>query len=57
MTDTASSERRDGGTTEYAANAEAGDSEDTGYVQGAEEDASDVGQAADLDPHEPPGQG
>ncbi len=49
--------RRDGGTTEYAANTEPGDSEETGYVQGAEEEGPEPPRAGDLDPHEPPGQG
>jgi hypothetical protein len=42
---------RAGASTEYAANAEAG-GPGRGYVDGGEETP-----AADVDPHEPPGQG
>jgi hypothetical protein len=41
-----------GASTEYAANAEPGGS-GRGYVEGGEEAPT----AADVDPHEPPGQG
>lgn len=51
--DAAGSGDRAGATTEYAANAESGQSADEGYVPPA--DGHDT--AADLDPHEPPGQG
>ena len=43
---------RAGASTEYAANAEPG-GPGRGYVEGGEESPA----AADLDPHEPPGQG
>jgi hypothetical protein len=43
----------DAPTTEYAANQEPGRGPDEGYVAGGDEG----GTAADLDPHEPPGQG
>jgi hypothetical protein len=49
----AGSGERAGASTEYAANAESGDSPEEGYVPPA--DGS--GTAANLDPHEPPGQG
>ena len=49
----AGSGHRAGASTEYAANAEPGRSEKEGYVKRVEEH----GTAADLDPHEPPGQG
>ena len=45
------SESRAGASTEYAANAEPG-RPGRGYVEGGEE-----APPADLDPHEPPGQG
>lgn len=45
--------RRAEGSTEYSANAEPEESPDSGYVEPAEK----AGTAADLDPHEPPGQG
>jgi hypothetical protein len=51
--DAAGSGDRTGATTEYAANAEAGQSADEGYVPPAE--GHDT--AGNLDPHEPPGQG
>lgn len=44
---------RSAASTEYAANAEPGRSEGDGYVEGGAEH----GTAADVDPHEPPGQG
>ncbi len=44
---------RAGASTEYAANAEAGRSGDEGYVKRGEDSCT----AANLDPHEPPGQG
>ena len=44
---------RSGASTEYAANAEPGHGEGDGYVEGGDED----GTAANVDPHEPPGQG
>ena len=51
--DAAGSGARSGASTEYAANAEPGRSEEDGYVEGGAEG----GTAADVDPHEPPGQG
>jgi hypothetical protein len=59
--DAAGAGPRTGASTEYAANAEAGPSEH-GYVEGdagegAAEAGGDHGTAANLDPHEPPGQG
>jgi hypothetical protein len=50
--DAAGAGRRAGATSEYAANGEPGPSADEGPVDGA-----DHGTAADIDPHEPPGQG
>lgn len=51
--DAAGSGERAGASTEYAANAESGESAEEGYVGPGEEH----GTAGDLDPHEPPGQG
>ena len=51
--DTAGGGTRAGASTEYAANAEAGRSDEEGYVEGGGEG----GTAANVDPHEPPGQG
>jgi hypothetical protein len=45
--------RRAAPSTEYAANAEPGTDPEDGYVEGG----TRSGTAADLDPHEPPGQG
>ena len=44
---------RAGASTEYAANAEPDESPDSGYVEPTEK----AGTAANVDPHEPPGQG
>jgi hypothetical protein len=44
--------RRAGASTEYAANAETDEGPGDGYVE-----PGDDGAAADVDPHEPPGQG
>jgi hypothetical protein len=60
--DRAGGGRRAEGSTEYAANAEPGPSADHGYVEGGpeagnREAGADHGTAANLDPHEPPGQG
>lgn len=51
--DAAGSGQRAGASTEYAANGEPGGSAQEGYVPPA--DGQDT--AANLDPHEPPGQG
>ena len=51
--DAAGSGSRSGASSEYAANGEPGRSEGDGYVEGGAEH----GTAADVDPHEPPGQG
>jgi hypothetical protein len=60
--DAAAGGRRAEASTEYAANAEPGPSAEDGYVEGGAgpgpvEAGTDHGTAADLDPHEPPGQG
>ncbi len=49
----AGADERAGASTEYAANAEPGRSQDDGYVGPGAESGTD----ANLDPHEPPGQG
>jgi len=51
--DAAGGGERAGASTEYAANAESGESGEEGYVPPAE----GQGTAGNLDPHEPPGQG